>query len=380
MSKIPYFFETPVPRYFRDNGWFKNPTTRLFIMWSFERCSPDEREVLYDHTKIRLKPYQFIFGRKVCSDELRITEGEVRNQVNNLVKAGFLKNATNSTTKRYSVYEWVTEAFSKSNNQVNSQVTTKWQPSNNHNQDIKNKRNKKKNHHPKVSSSDKILNLTDDLFFDSEDKEQTSFFEEIESLSNEMSIEEVIKAKLEQHQVREHQKLEQHQIAEKHKPVTKKIKNDKAKHDEIEIYPHIFMSQTVLDKCIAIKGSRENVERAVEAIMRSPGRKREIYDWPNTMLTWKIKPNLVTHFEENEKIAKNICKIHACHSTFPCSITSSLEKDIKYFSIQPATSEGHIHIALSDPEFKPKVRKALQDRKMPLGLLQNADRVSLISV
>lgn len=141
MTEVPYYFDTPVPSDFRKNGWFKNHKTLAFVTWAFSRCSTKEHKELFDHKLITLKPYQFIFGRKRAGIELGMTESEIRNQVNTMLNAGFIKNATNSTTKRYTIYEWLPQAFTQiqsiPNDQVNDQVTTKSRPSNNHKVEVK---------------------------------------------------------------------------------------------------------------------------------------------------------------------------------------------------------------------------------------------------
>ena len=136
MSEIPYYFDTPVPSYFRKTGWFKNPKCVAFVSWAFSRCWKETHEIHHDGKKIILKPYQFIFGRRICSEETGLTQMEVRIQVNHMINEGYLKNATNRTTKRFTIYEWVTEAFSENNNQVNIQQATKRQPRDNHKLDI----------------------------------------------------------------------------------------------------------------------------------------------------------------------------------------------------------------------------------------------------
>lgn len=143
MSQIPFRFDHK-PHYFRDNGWFKpkkdgsHIKRLLFIDWAFSRCWAIEREIFHDNKKIILKPYQFIFGRRVCSEETGLTEDEVRTQVFSMQKAGFLKNAPNKTPSRFTIYEWVEEAFSENNPQVNPQLTPKSPPSQPHNTDIHN--------------------------------------------------------------------------------------------------------------------------------------------------------------------------------------------------------------------------------------------------
>lgn len=134
MSKIPFNF-IGVPSFFREHGWLKKPNTAAFLLWAFARCSNETKKVAHNYQEITLKPYQFIFGRRVCSEETGLTEMEVRIQVNSMINAGYLKNATNKTTKRYTIYEWSTEIFSENNNQQNNHQTTNRQPTDNHNQD-----------------------------------------------------------------------------------------------------------------------------------------------------------------------------------------------------------------------------------------------------
>lgn len=135
MSEIPFNFES-CPSYFRKNGWFKNPKTCAFVTWTFSRCYSYSREIHHDGKKIVLEPYQFIFGREVCSLETGLTENEVRHQQNNMENAFFLKKAPNKTPKRFTIYEWVCASFLKDNNQVNHQEATKKQPTNHHKQDL----------------------------------------------------------------------------------------------------------------------------------------------------------------------------------------------------------------------------------------------------
>lgn len=136
MSKIPFNFDNPTPSYFRKNGWLKKPNTCAFVTWCFSRCSSVEREICHDNQKIILKPYQFIFGRMICVEETGLTEREVRVQQNSMEKAGYLKKAPNKTPNRFTIYEWMTEAFNKISDQQNDQQATNKRPTNDHNTDI----------------------------------------------------------------------------------------------------------------------------------------------------------------------------------------------------------------------------------------------------
>jgi hypothetical protein len=142
MSKIPYHFDTPVPRYFKIHGWLKNPKSRAFISWCFERCSNIENDIVHDGRRIILKPYQFIFGRKVCSEETGLTDREIRTQQECMETSGFLKKSTNKTPNRFTVYEWVTAVFCVIDDQQNDHVETNKRPTSDHNKEQENKRTK----------------------------------------------------------------------------------------------------------------------------------------------------------------------------------------------------------------------------------------------
>jgi len=137
MSKIPYSFEMPPPRYFRDHGWFQCDNTFKFVSWGFSRCSNEKREIMFDGRNIILFPFQFIFGRLICSTETNMSEREVRTQAKRMEDSGFLKKATNKTPNRFTIYEWVLDGFIKSKDQVKDQQSTKYRPSTDHNQDNK---------------------------------------------------------------------------------------------------------------------------------------------------------------------------------------------------------------------------------------------------
>lgn len=125
MSEIPYIFETPVPVDFRKNGWFKCDNTLKFVTWAFSRCSTRERIVCHDGRNITLKPYQFIFGRLICSFETNMSEDEVRTQVKRMENAGFLRKIPNKFANRFTLYEWVTSSFSQTKNKTPSEYPSK---------------------------------------------------------------------------------------------------------------------------------------------------------------------------------------------------------------------------------------------------------------
>lgn len=132
MSKIPYYFETPIPKYFRENGWFKCEHMFKFIHWAFSRCQTVAHKTVMEGRELLIQPFEFIAGRISSSSECFLTENIFRNQRLKLEKAGLLKKTTNSLTNHYSCYIWSTEVFSQTNNQPNNQPLTNHQPTINH--------------------------------------------------------------------------------------------------------------------------------------------------------------------------------------------------------------------------------------------------------
>lgn len=135
MSNIPYFFDTPVPRYFRDNGWMKNPNMAAFITWCFSRCNTRKHMIYHIQKAIELEPFEFIFGRRVCSEETGLTEREIRTligQLNSTPNGEILKKSTSKSTNKYTVYKWVLTHFIKIIDQQIDQQTTSRRPADDH--------------------------------------------------------------------------------------------------------------------------------------------------------------------------------------------------------------------------------------------------------
>lgn len=126
--KIPFIFLSPIPKFFKDNGFLKNPKNTAFLLWCFDRCSYETREIFHDNQKLILRPYQFIFGRRICCDESGLTDNEVRHQQELWEKLNFLKKGTNKTPNRFTIYEWSTTCFLTCNHQQNHQQTTNKPP------------------------------------------------------------------------------------------------------------------------------------------------------------------------------------------------------------------------------------------------------------
>lgn len=132
--KIPYLFETPVPKYFSENGWLPKDKpliyhrNHLFLSWSFSKCSKKPRRQFFDCKELDLVPFEFICGRERSSKECGLKEGVFRNQLKIYENAGLLEKTTNSVTNRFTCYRWVTERFNENHNQLDAQPATNRQP------------------------------------------------------------------------------------------------------------------------------------------------------------------------------------------------------------------------------------------------------------
>ena len=135
MSKIPYYFETPIPSYFRKNGWFKKEKTWKFVSWAFSKCSYEVRKIVHDGHELILQPFEFIAGRKTSSVECFLTEKEFRGQLICMESEGILKKTANSKANRFTCYIWVTDRFIENKGQQSGQQRANSGPTEGHNLD-----------------------------------------------------------------------------------------------------------------------------------------------------------------------------------------------------------------------------------------------------
>ena len=113
MSEIPYYFETPVPLYFRQTGWFESEYMFKFVTWAFAKCQNVPHKEIYYGREILLVPFEFIAGRLTSPKECFLSENIFRNQINALVNVGILTKTNNSLKNKYSCYVWNVSVFSK---------------------------------------------------------------------------------------------------------------------------------------------------------------------------------------------------------------------------------------------------------------------------
>lgn len=307
MAEIPYFFDTPIPRYFRENGWLDCENMFKFIHWSFARCQSVPHKTVKYGRELSFQPFEFMAGRLSSPKECFLTENTFRNQLLKLEKAGLLKKTTNSLTNKYSCYVWLTERFSKNNNQQNNQQSTNSQPTDNH----KSRREKRisKESHPSIPSV-----IGDGLIDD-------------------------FSSKLEKEQ-----------------------------EGKIEVYQGVFLTQQELDDCIKIKGSLDKVKHSIEFIQTSKKRKHPITNWPNALAKWKIEVKAQVTIQDNLAYAEKLCKTFDNFQLgrgWRVQLYTDNKKDQKGILFQPESSyKTAVFIAFIDGEFQKKCYALLLENQM----------------
>src|SRR6185369_3347796 len=165
----------------------------------------------------------------------------------------------------------------------------------------------------------------------------------------------------------------------------KKTKTTKLFHEFIFIVNKanklVKISEEDLQACIAIKGSLEAVKNAMEYVLRSPGRKSEIYDWPHTLSVWAIKVDIKSRLKENEETAERLITTYADHHTgWAFRKHTDKRKDISgvlfYNNLSHTES---VFIAYTDAEFAKKCSDLLRKYKMQLSRVEDGVEVDISS-
>jgi hypothetical protein len=302
MAKIPYYFETPIPTYFRENGFFEKENAFKFIVWAFSKCSPEPRKVMMLGKEITLEPFEFIAGRRTAHKECFLTEKQWRCLLHSFTKHAVLKKTANSRANKFSCYVWLVEKFTKQDRyekgQQMGQQRANRGPTKGHN--LEDKKRRLKEDHPSVPSNGDGL-MTDD--FSSE---------------------------------------------------------------KIDMGSGVFMSREQLEACVKIRGDVERVKQAVAFIMNSPRRKTEITDWPNAIARWKIEDKAKVSIEKNIALAERLCSQFHDFSQgngWQCRLYTDRQKDQKGILFECSNPHQQaIFIALVDGEFEKKCRQAVGEK------------------
>ena len=139
----------------------------------------------------------------------------------------------------------------------------------------------------------------------------------------------------------------------------------KEEPQRIEVVTGIFLTKDELAKCIKIKGSIENVQDSMSFIIRSPGRKNKIKNWPKTLANWEIKEDIKPRIIENEAYTKELEDRFENNQGWRCRHYHCNKKDqtgILFESI--AGNAEPVFFSYVEQEFKEKVSKMIKIKNM----------------
>jgi len=108
-------YATPVPDYFKFNGWFTENAhghkNRAFISWAFSgtRCCQHYQE--HDGKKIILEPLEFLYSHELCLRQCGIAKQASNDRLDRAKNEGVLVKVRGSSNLKYSIYKWVPDAF-----------------------------------------------------------------------------------------------------------------------------------------------------------------------------------------------------------------------------------------------------------------------------
>jgi hypothetical protein len=309
MSEIPYYFETPVPKYFRESGWFECEHMYKFVTWAFSKCQSIPHKIVIQGKEITLQPFEFISGRLSSPKECFLTENILRNQQFKLQKAGLLKKTTNSLTNHYSCYIWVTERFCKINNQQNNQRATNRQPTDHH-----------------KSRREKIRYQED------------------------------------------HPSIPSFENGEPNRDAGLMTDDFSSGLEKLEVIKGVFLTPEELDACVKLKGDIETVKHAMEFIQASKRRKHAIQDWLNALATWKIENKGESVVQGNitycEKLSKEFPEFENGHG-WRCYIYHDRNKDQRGILFESTSAyQNPFFIALIDSRLREKSEEFIRNNQM----------------
>ena len=318
MSKIPYFFDTPVPKYFREKGLFKNEKTWKFVTWAFAKCSNQSWTMEYDNCEITLQPYEFICGRNKSSAECFLTPKEFRGQLNSLLKRQLIRKGANTKANRYSSYVWAVERFSETKGQLNGQL--KGQPrANSGPQSRRREEEEDKRNHPSTPSFENKGNQDgkiDDLFSKEENKNKIHVLTGAYANGNPFQV---------------------------------------------------YLTPEELDRCIQSKGSLERVKDVINQLATWPNRKYEIKEWANTIVKWSFKNVIGDRIADNEKLGKQIQDLYGECQGWSARVYRDPLKDSRGVLFESSASVGNpipIFVPFTEATFKEKCLEVIKAKNM----------------
>jgi len=159
-----------------DKGWVRNH--KLWSVWTYclMKATYKKTEVIVGLRVIKLEPGQFVFGRKVASEDLNIPEATIYRHIKFLESVGNIEIKPNNRFSIISIINWI--AYQDTENKNGQQMDNK-RTTNGHIQEGKEVKNKDK----KIYGEFKNVKLTDVELDKLKSKFKPSYLERIENLS-----------------------------------------------------------------------------------------------------------------------------------------------------------------------------------------------------
>lgn len=147
MSEIPYFFRA-IPEEYLTDAFIEDIVMMKLVRYIMKRVRYTEHEELMKinrtHMKVKLKPYEWVYGRDVAAKECGTTHNIIRKRINQQLHQGYIQKCTSSCTSSYTVYAIVPASFKQNNNQqFNQQFNQQLHQQLHHNVKTKTKRDEK---------------------------------------------------------------------------------------------------------------------------------------------------------------------------------------------------------------------------------------------
>lgn len=118
---IPFYFD-PIPKYFREKGWFK-PTRDnshledyFLIGWSISRTKATTHTFPWHGEEIQLEPFEFICSYETAAAETGMSVDKIRWKFRKWISLGVLIKSEKSKKNKYNVYRWATHVMGEISN------------------------------------------------------------------------------------------------------------------------------------------------------------------------------------------------------------------------------------------------------------------------
>ena len=112
-----------------DSGLLQQHNVWVLLSYCLLKATYKTRKVIHGGREIILEPGQFIFGRRVASEETGLTEREIRTALGSLITLGILTSKTTNKFSIITIVNWSTyQAPEDENDQQNDQQPTSNRP------------------------------------------------------------------------------------------------------------------------------------------------------------------------------------------------------------------------------------------------------------